>query len=53
MAGVTLQLGNTAFVDPLTVAVGMLALLAIARWHPNSVWLILAGAVVGLVHGIF
>jgi chromate transport protein ChrA len=52
MAGVTAQLGRTALFDPLTVAVAIVALLVIVRWRPNSVWLILAGALIGLLRGV-
>jgi chromate transporter len=50
MAGVTLQLGRAGIVDPLTIALAAASFLVIARWKPNAAWLILAGAVVGLLH---
>jgi chromate transporter len=49
MAGVTVLLADDAFPDVVTVAVGVAALLALLRWRMNPVWLIGAGAVVGLV----
>jgi chromate transporter len=49
MAGVTVQLGRAAILDPLTVVLAMASLLVIAQWKPNPAWLILAGAVVGLL----
>ena len=48
MAGVTLQLARTALVDPLTWALAVVALVALARWRVNSTYLILAGAAIGL-----
>ena len=47
MAGVTVQLGRAALIDPLTVALGVAALLLLWRTRINSAWLIAAGAVVG------
>jgi chromate transporter len=49
MAGVTMQLGRVAVVDPLTIALAAGSLGAILRWKPNPAWLILLGAAVGLV----
>lgn len=49
MAAVTWQLGWGAIVDPLTAAVALLSLLALLRLGLNSTWLVLGGALVGLV----
>ncbi len=49
MAAVTFELARTAFVDPLTVVLGVLAGVLLVRWRVNSAWLVLGGAVVGLV----
>lgn len=49
MAAVTLQLGRAALTDPLTVLLALAAVAALLRWQVNSAWLVLAGAVVGLV----
>jgi chromate transporter len=51
MAGVSAQLGRTALVDPLTVALAAATLGALLRWRPNPTWLIAAGAAVGLLRG--
>ncbi len=48
MAGVTLQLARTAFVDAPTVLFGVVALVVLLRWRPNSGWVVLAGAGAGL-----
>jgi chromate transporter len=50
MAGVTLQLGIAAFVDPLTVIVALAGLFLLVRLHINSTWLIAGGALIGLAH---
>lgn len=47
IAGVLVVLAGDAFPDPLTVALGVAALVVLLAWQPNSAWLILAGAVVG------
>ncbi len=49
MAGVTLQLGRSSLVDPLTVLLALAALIAILRYKVNATWLILAGAAVGII----
>jgi chromate transporter len=50
MAGVTIDLGRTAITDPLTAGIAVAALLALLRWRPNPLWLVLAGAAVGVAH---
>ena len=50
MAGVTVDLGRTAIVDPLTAGIAAAALLVLLRWRPNPLWLVLAGAAIGVVH---
>lgn len=49
MAGVTWQLGRSALVDGLTLALAAAALVSIARFRINSAWLVAAGALVGLL----
>jgi chromate transporter len=48
MAGVALDLGRTAITDPLTAVIAVATLLALLRWRPNPLWLVLAGAAVGV-----
>jgi chromate transporter len=50
MAGVTVLLADDAFPDAFTVAIGVVALAVLVRWRVNPVWLIGAGAIVGLGH---
>jgi chromate transporter len=49
MAVVTWQLGRTAIVNIWTLTLATLSLLALLRTKINSVWLIVAGAVAGLL----
>ncbi len=49
MAGVTLILAGDAFVDPLSLALAAAAALILWRTRLNTAWLILVGALVGLV----
>jgi chromate transporter len=49
MAGVTLQLGRNALVDPLTVGVCVVAGLLLWRTRLNSAWYVGAGAAIGIV----
>jgi chromate transporter len=49
MAYVSWQLGRASLVDPTTVVLAIISGVALLRWRLNSGWLILGGAVVGLV----
>lgn len=49
MAGVTVQLGAAALLDPLTVALALGAALLLFRYQVNSAWLVLGGGVIGLL----
>lgn len=53
MLGVTLQIATTALVDPLTIAIAVVALLISLRFQVNSTWLIAAGGIIGLIHAFF
>ena len=48
MAAVTWQLGRAALVDAVTIALGLVATLAVFRLRVNSAWLVLGGGLVGL-----
>jgi chromate transporter len=52
MAGVTVDLGRAAITDPLTAVVAVVALVVVLRWRPNALWLVLAGAVIGVAHAL-
>jgi chromate transporter len=49
MIGVTWQLAVDAIVDLPTAALAVLAGAALLLWRPNAAWLVLAGAVAGLL----
>jgi len=48
MTGVTWQLAGASLVDPLTIALALLAVVVLFRFKINATWLILAGALLGL-----
>ena len=52
MAGVLLELADTALVDALTVCVALVALGLLVVTRVNSAWLIGAGVVIGLLHAL-
>ena len=52
LAAVAVRLGRTALVDPLTVAIAVVALIVLVRWRPNSAWLVAAGAGIGVLDGL-
>jgi chromate transporter len=49
MAGVTVQLASAALVDVVTVLLAAAAAILLFRYRVNSAWLVLGGAVVGLL----
>ena len=49
MAGVTIQLARAAFIDAPTIALGVVAAILLFRFKINSTWLVLGGALVGLL----
>jgi chromate transporter len=49
MSGVLVQLGQRALVDPLTWLIALVSFGLLLRFKLNSVWLILAGAALGLL----
>jgi chromate transporter len=49
MAAVTWQLGQASLVDPLTIAIGLVSLLSLVRFNINTTWLIVGGALLGLL----
>ena len=50
MAGVVWQLGMVAFSDLFTLGVALIATIILFRTKVNSIWLILAGALAGLIY---
>ncbi len=53
MAGVTLQLGLAALIDPLTIAITLISAFLLLRLRVNSTWLILGGGLLGVASGGF
>jgi chromate transporter len=49
MAVVTWQLGRATLVDWLTVTLLALSLILLMRFRLNSIWLVLSGAIMGLL----
>jgi chromate transporter len=49
MLVVTYQLGRAAVVDLTTIALAVVSAVILFRWRVNSAWLILGGAIVGLL----
>lgn len=49
MAGVTLHLGMASLIDPLTILLAFVATVLILRYKINTTYLVLGGAVVGLL----
>ena len=50
MAGVTVQLGQTALIDLFTVVLSLVTLFVIFRFGVNFVWLILGGGLLGAIY---
>ncbi len=51
MGVVTWQLGRAALLDPLTIAIVCLSAVLLFALRVNAAWLILAAAIVGVIHG--
>jgi chromate transporter len=51
MAVVTVRLGGSALIDPVTVTLALASAVLLVRFNLNSTWLIAAGALVGLAAG--
>jgi chromate transport protein ChrA len=48
-AAVTLHLGRAALVDPLTIALAIVAMFLLLRFKLNSMWLVVGGGLIGLL----
>jgi chromate transporter len=49
VVGVTVGLGRVSLIDPLTIAIAVLSLVVLLRLKINSTWLVLGGALIGLL----
>lgn len=53
MAGVTWEIAGTALIDPVTVVIAVGGLLALLKFKVSAIWLVLSGALIGLVRCLF
>jgi chromate transporter len=53
MAAVTVQLGQSAVIDPLTILLAVSSAVLLLRFKVNSAWLILGAAILGFVGPLF
>ncbi|HEY6306752.1 MAG TPA: chromate efflux transporter [Candidatus Angelobacter sp.] len=51
MGVVTWQLGRAVLVDPFTIAIACLSAVLLFGFRVNAAWLILAAAIIGVIHG--
>jgi len=49
ISGVTVGLARVSLIDPLTIALAVLALMMLLRFKLNSTWLVFGGALIGLL----
>jgi chromate transporter len=49
MLVVTYELGRTALIDPITIGLAVLSAILLIRYRLNSAWLVLGGAIIGLL----
>lgn len=52
MGGVLVELADTAFTDPFTVLLGLVAFALLLRTQVNTAWLVAAGAGIGVIHAL-
>jgi chromate transporter len=52
MGAVTVDLGRASLVDPITILVALISFVLLIRFKVNSTWLVVGGAVVGLLSAI-
>jgi chromate transporter len=52
MAGVTIDLGRAAIDGWYTALLAVAALAVLVRWRPNAAWIVLGGAVFGVLHQV-
>ncbi len=49
MAAVTIQLGRTSFIDPMTIGIAVITVVLLIYFKINSTWLVAGGAAAGLL----
>ncbi len=53
MAEVSWQVGRASVVDVVTIVLGVASLIALLQFRLNSGWLVLIGAIIGLMTSTF
>jgi chromate transporter len=53
MAAVTWQLGRSSLTDPISIIIAVISLLFLVRFKVKSTWLIVVGALIGLLFAAF
>ena len=53
LGAVTVQLAHASLIDPLTIAIAMLSLLLLVRLKINPTWLVVGGAIIGVISAAF
>jgi chromate transporter len=53
MAAVSWQLGRASLTDPLSVVIALISFVLLIRFKVNSTWLIVSGAIIGLLNATF
>lgn len=49
MGAVTLELGRASLIDPLTIVIALVSITLLVRFKINSTWLVIGGAIIGLL----
>ena len=52
MAAVTIDLSRASLIDPLTILIAVVSLILIIRVRINSTWLVVGGAILGLLSSV-
>jgi chromate transporter len=53
MAAVTWQLGVASLIDPLTIVIAIVSIVLLFRYKVNATWLMIGGALIGLVSAMW
>lgn len=53
MGAVTVELGRVSLVDPLTIGIALVSIVLLVRFKLNSTWLVVGGAIVGIICRFF
>jgi chromate transporter len=53
MGAVMVELGRVSLVDPLTIVIAAVSVVLLVRFNLNSTWLVVGGAIVGIICRFF